>query len=93
MYWEREHIRRLDRIQVNTEKVKEVYEKSGTDLEIVICDLLDTGFIDCVNTRITEQRDAEPDILLTFNEGEIFSIQVTAKMDNKHYVDSKRQVM
>lgn len=90
LYWEREHIRRLDRIQVNTEKVKEVYEKSGTDLEIVICDLLDTGFIDCVNTRITEQRDAEPDILLTFNEGEIFSIQVTAKMDNKHYVDSKK---
>jgi len=87
-YWVSEHIRRLDKVQIKTDIVKAVYKEEGVNLEIVVCDLLETKFMDCMTQRITQQKEPEPDLLIRFNEGETFAVQVTAKKDNKQFIDS-----
>jgi len=89
-YWEREHRRRLDAIRSNTGYVEAVYNANGIDLERAIIDLFTTGFANCTVTRITDQKEGEPDLLMTFPDGKKMTVQVTAKQSSTHFVDAKK---
>jgi len=89
-YWERDHKRRLDSLGMDTTRLEAIYKKKGTDLERAICDLFELDFVDCNINRITDQRHGEPDLLLTFPEGEKITVQVTAKDAPTKFIDSKK---
>jgi hypothetical protein len=59
-------------------------------LERAILNLFDTGFADCTVTRITDQKQGEPDLLMTFPNGRKMAIQVTAKQNASQFIDSKK---
>jgi hypothetical protein len=40
--------------------------------------------------RINDQSGGEPDLLLLFKEGKRGCVQISAKEDNRHYIDSKK---
>ncbi len=89
-YWERSHKRRLDAIAMNTTYIEAIYKTNGTELERAICDLFDTGFANCTVTRITDQREGEPDLLMVFPEGKRMTVQVTAKQNITQFIDAKK---
>lgn len=89
-YWLRDHKRRLDKIGAQFGIIERMYSLKGTDLEVVIVELLNTEFIDATAQRIADQHAGEPDILLYFADGISFSIQVSAKETNTKFVDSKK---
>ncbi len=89
-YWERDHKRRLDAAAINTAYIEAVYTTEGADLERAILDLFDTDFANCTVTRITDQRQGEPDLLMTFPDGNKITIQVTAKQSPTQFIDSKK---
>lgn len=86
----REHKRRLDVLGFRFTEVEDVYKQKGRDLEAAIERLFATNFAGCSVVRITDQRQAEPDHLLTFPSGEKLTAQTTAKDDNNNFVDSKK---
>lgn len=90
LFWARDHKRRLDAISMTTQLIEDVYSKTGLDLERSICDLLNTNFADCYATRLHDQRHGEPDLLLNFAKGDIFSAQISAKQKNTDFIDSKK---
>ncbi len=89
-FWEGEHKRRLDALGLETARVEAIYKENGENLERAICDLFDMEFANCNIGRITDQRKGEPDLLLTFPNGEKITVQVTAKDNPTKYVDSKK---
>ncbi len=89
-YWQRDHVRRLDRQGCSHELVLRLYRDKDRDLERTIEDLFNTGFAKCHAQRITNQRSGEPDVLLLFDDGSRHTVQITAKESNTKYVDSKK---
>ncbi|MBC2593875.1 hypothetical protein H5P28_06335 [Ruficoccus amylovorans] len=89
-YWHRDHKRRLDKMGAQYGLIDRMYTENGTDLEVVIEELLNTGFVNVTAQRITDQKAGEPDLLIHFKDGISFSIQVTAKESNTKFVDSKK---
>jgi len=89
-FWLREHKRRLDVIGFRFTEVEDIYKQKGRELEVAIERLFATGFAGCSAVRITDQRQAEPDHLLTFPGGEKMTAQTTAKDDNNSFIDSKK---
>jgi hypothetical protein len=89
-FWLREHKRRLDVLGYRFFEVEDIYKQKGRDLEAAIECLFATGFAGCSAIRITDQRHAEPDHLITFPGGEKLAAQTTAKDDNNSFVDSKK---
>jgi len=89
-YWLRDHKRRLDKVGAQFGIIERAYSATGTDLEVVIDEMMNTDFIEATPQRITDQNTGEPDLLLHFQDGVSFSIQVTAKDSNMKFVDSKK---
>jgi replicative superfamily II helicase len=89
-YWEREHRRRLDAVGAKGDEVAALYSANGVDLERAIRELFDTGFADCSVVRITDQKKGEPDLLMTFPDGNKLAIQVTASENPTKYIDAKK---
>jgi replicative superfamily II helicase len=89
-FWLREHKRRLDALGFRFSEVEDIYKHKGRDLESAIERLFATNFGGCSAMRITDQRQAEPDQILTFPRGEKMTAQTTAKDDNNSFVDSKK---
>lgn len=89
-FWQRDHKRRLDSIGVDTSRLEAIYTESGIVLERSICELFQLNFAACNVNRITDQREGEPDLLLTFPSGERVTVQVTAKKDQTSFIDSKK---
>ncbi|HTX22334.1 MAG TPA: hypothetical protein VMD27_10840 [Candidatus Aquilonibacter sp.] len=89
-FWLREHKRRLDVLSFRFSEVEDIYKQKGRDLEAAIERLFATNFAGCTAIRITDQRQAEPDHLLTFPGGEKMTAQTTAKDDTNSFVDSKK---
>jgi helicase len=89
-YWQRDHVRRLDRLGFAHEILLRLYTEKDRELEKSIELLFNTGFAKCHAQRITEQRSGEPDLLLLFDDGTRYTIQTTAKESNTKYVDSKK---
>jgi len=89
-FWHREHKQRLDVLGFRFSEVEDIYKQKGRDLEAAIERLFATNFAGCTAVRITDQRQAEPDNLLTFPNGEKMTAQTTARDDNNSFVDSKK---
>jgi replicative superfamily II helicase len=89
-FWQRDHARRLDVLGFSREPILRIYSDKGRDLEHSITDLFNTGFARCHAERIADQRSGEPDVLLLFDDGQRYTVQITAKDSNAKYVDSKK---
>jgi ATP-dependent DNA helicase len=89
-FWLRDHKKRLDVLGFRFTELEDVYKLKGRDLEEAIARLYATKFAGCTAMRIADQRQAEPDLLLTFPKGERITAQTTAKEDNNNFVDSKK---
>ena len=89
LYWMRNHRQRLDSLGKVTSLVDSVYTLTGLDLERALDDLFRTGFAGCTVIRLADQREAEPDLLMQFPNGDLFAVQVTAR-ENDRFVDSKK---
>lgn len=89
-YWGREHRRRLDLAGYRVDEVAALYAASGVELERAIRELFDTRFADCNVVRVTDQNKGEPDLLMTFAEGQKLTIQVTASESSTKYIDAKK---
>lgn len=89
-FWLHEHKRRLDLKGSNTIIIENLYKSTGINLERAIEELFDTGFTKCTATRITDQHEGEPDLLMIFPNSDKLTVQITAKEDNTKFVDSKK---
>jgi helicase len=70
--------------------VLKLYVNKDRELESAVEELFNTGFAKCHAQRITEQRSGEPDLLLLFDNGLRYTVQITAKESNTKYVDSQK---
>lgn len=89
-YWLRDHKRRLDKMGLQFKLIESVCLEKGVALEGAVEDLLNSDFVNGTAQRITDQKSGEPDILLHFQDGVSFAIQVTGKESNAKFVDSKK---
>lgn len=70
---------RLSALGMDTILLAKLYEKEGTELELVIDDVLKPPFITLTCQRVTRQNDGDPDHLLHDLEGKVYAIQTTAR--------------
>ncbi|WP_088549805.1 DEAD/DEAH box helicase [Paenibacillus aquistagni] len=89
-FWEKDHIRRIEKLALDSSLIKNIYSELGLQFEYRLCELFNVNFIDCTVDRIAEQSKGEPDLLMCLNTGHKYTIQVTAKEDKNKYIDSKK---
>ena len=64
---------------LDTSLLKNLYEKTGRQLEFAIDDLLQRPFTEITCRRVTKQNEGEPDHLLYDSSSNVFAIQTTAR--------------
>ena len=89
LYWMRNHRQRLDALGQDTSLLDSVYTLTGLELERALDNLFRTGFAGCTVTRLVSQKEAEPDLIMEFANGDLFAVQVTAR-EKDRFVDSKK---
>jgi hypothetical protein len=70
---------RLGSLGLDTSLLKNLYEKTGRQLEFAIDDLLQRPFTEITCRRVTKQNEGEPDHLLYDSSSNVFAIQTTAR--------------
>lgn len=90
LFWETDHIRRVEKLGLETSVIKNLYSSLGIDFEHELCSIFDKKFIECVVQRISEQKNGEPDLLMFLNSGEKYAIQVTAKENKRNFVEFRK---
>jgi replicative superfamily II helicase len=74
----RDQVLRLQRLGVDTAALVALYEHTGTDLEITLCDLFTPPLCSRFFERVSKQREGEPDNLLHLPDGRVIAFSVTA---------------
>ncbi|RJX39585.1 hypothetical protein D3P09_09220 [Paenibacillus pinisoli] len=89
-FWEKDHVRRIERIGLESLLIKSLYSVQGIEFEHKLCELFGADFIEGTVGRISQQSKGEPDLSMELNNGQVYTIQVTAKEDKTKFIDSKK---
>ncbi|GGG82015.1 DEAD/DEAH box helicase [Paenibacillus radicis (ex Gao et al. 2016)] len=89
-FWEKDHIRRIEKLGFDSSLIKSLYNVPGLEFEHKLCELFNIDFINGTVDRIAQQSNGEPDLLMILDNGHKYTIQVTAKLDKTKHIDSKK---
>jgi len=79
----RGQVLRLQKLGVDSAVLVALYERTGTALEITLCDVFTPPFCSLVFERIPKQREGEPDHLLYLSNDRVTAFSLTARENRK----------
>ncbi|WP_336772653.1 DEAD/DEAH box helicase [Paenibacillus sp. MMO-58] len=88
-YWEREHIRRVEKLGYDSSLIKCLYNGLELEFEHKLCEFLNADFIEGTVKRLKQQSKIEPGLLMVLGNGQKYSIQLTAKENKNKFIDSQ----